>query len=404
MKKLIVIVILLSALSLFADVINWSEFSFRSFITTNKDDMPLSIGDSAIADDMIDNAPKYGINWKHQLKMTLNKSWNISIDNNLFYSNKSQENLNAYFFNYSKLRLFYVGKSQSVKLQFSNRLFQQDKTRWLTISGTEQTTRQNMVNMVEIHYKKYLNSFDFSIYTQLRNLKYVYIENSAKNSESENDFATHIQFDYHLNKKITLFTTGYYKDDLNKENWYNHTQVGVGAEYLNRYDFFNILRSKLTYLNNSSDRIDDEKTHYFIYNLRYTKRIGNNFAAFTFYESRFCFDMASTKFLRISNQLRMQAKYSYQSDKMHHSFVLGGFKINPENSANSVFAEVNQNVWHSFYASAFTRFAFKRYVNIAEKLEYFFSTEKSIWLKHDFTHFRKESSEHLIFIGTTLLF
>ena len=120
--------------------------------------------------------------------------------------------------------------------------------------------------------------------------------------------------------------------------------------------------------------------------------------------SRFCFDTTSKRFLRISNQLRVQAKYSYQTNKIHSSFVTTGFKISPENSANSIFAEVNQNILRTLYGSAFTRFAFKRYVNISEKIEYFFSAEKSIWIKHDFTHFRKEPSEHLIFIGTTLLF
>lgn len=429
MKKIIIILSLTFSLLLSADLVNWSEISFRTFITQNDEDITLVTGATANADELINTDPKFGVNWKHQLRYDLNQKWNVVLDNNLFYSDKSQENLNGYFFNYTKLRFNYADETQNLKLQFSNRAFNYDTTRWMTISGTEQTTRQNMVRAAEFQYKKSFENLSFKVYTKFRNLYYSYLKEDFDDDddddddddkfglrdddddleytevdEDENDLFTRAQVDYQLNDVIKLFTTAYYKDDLNDETWYNHTQLGGGVEYLGKYDFFNILRGRFTYLNNTSDRINDQKDHYFISDLRYTKRIGMNFAAFVSYENRSCYDNDSSQLLRISNQLRLQAKFSYWNGRVQDSYLMAGFKLSEESEGNSIFGKVQHNLFGSLYGTVFSRLAFERYFKVSEGVEYFLKPDKSVWLKHEYTDFETAPAQHLLFVGSTIMF
>lgn len=414
MKKTIIILILSLSLLLSADLVNWSEISLRSFITQNDEDIALVTGASADADELINTDPKFGVNWKHQLRYDLNKNWNLILDNNLFYSDTSQENLNGYFQNFTKLRMNFNDETQNLKLQFSNRAYNYETTRWMTISGTEQTTRQNMVRAAEFQYKKSFDKISFKVYTKFRNLYYSYLEEDFEDDddeleytevdEDENDLYTRAQVDYQLNDVIKLFTTAYYKDDLNDETWYNHTQLGGGFEYLGKYDFFNILRYRFTYLNNTSDRINDQKDHYFISDLRYTKRIGMNFAAFVSYENRSCYDNDNSELLRISNQLRVQAKYSYLNGRVQDSYLMGGFKLNEENDGSSIFGKIQHNILGSLYGTVFSRLAFERYFKVSEGMEYFLKPDKSVWLKHEYTDFETTPAQHLLFLGSTIMF
>ena len=54
MKKTLILIILTFSLLLSADLVNWSEISFRTFLTQNDEDITLVTGASANADEMID--------------------------------------------------------------------------------------------------------------------------------------------------------------------------------------------------------------------------------------------------------------------------------------------------------------------------------------------------------------
>jgi len=97
-----------------------------------------------------------------------------------------------------------------------------------------------MVHNTELQYKSNWEKLKFSFYGKLRNLDFDYFvfdeENSneelARFSEWENDIYTSAKISYEINNLFNLFVSGYYKDDLNESDLFNHTKFGVGLNYL----------------------------------------------------------------------------------------------------------------------------------------------------------------------------
>lgn len=412
MKKIVILFILFFIFSFGnSEILNWSQISYQAFLTGSSDDIDVVTSTSPNADNTINTKLKSGIRWQQEFKGNFD-NFNISFDNNLFYSEKNHESRNSFLFNDAKLKLSYFPNSHYFKLQYGNRWFDDDNTRILTIPGTEEITKQKIVHNTELQYKSNWKKFKFSIYGKLRNLDYDYFvfdeENSneefAKYSEWENDIYTSAKISYTLNTFLKLFVSGYYKDDLNEYDWFNHTKLGVGLNYYKKYNFFNFLNANFTYFHNNSERIENEKTHYFLTQMRYTKRIGTSLAGFVSYINHSCYDSKQNKLLRISNMLRIHAKYSYRLDTFLDSYVLAGIKINPENMGSLIFSELNHNLYKNIFGLFSLKYADKLFYAFSTGFEYYLTPVKSFWVKNEFTDFKKTPLQNIIFVGTKVLF
>ncbi len=412
MKKIVILFILFFIFSFGnSEILNWSQISYQAFLTGSSDDVDVVTSSSPNADNSVNTKLKSGIRWKHEFKRNFD-NFNISLKNDFFYSEKSHESRNSFFFNDAKLKLSYFPYSHYIKFQYRNRWFDKDNTRILTIPGTEEITKQKMIHNTELQYKSNWKKLNFSFYGKLRNLDYNYFifdeENSndefAKFTEWENDICTSAKISYEINNLFNLFVSGYYKDDLNEYNWFNHTKLGVGLNYYKKYNFFNFLNANFTYFHNDSEQISDEKMHYFITQMRYTKRIGTSLAGFISYINRSCYDSKQGKLLRISNMLKLHAKYSYRLDTFLDSYVIAGIKINPENKGNLIFSELNHNLYKNIFGLFSLKYADELFYAFSTGFEYYLSPVKSFWINNEFTDFKKTPIQNIIFIGSTILF
>jgi len=412
MKKIIVLFILFVIFSIGnSEILNWSQISYQAFLTGSSDDIDVVTSASPNAGNAVNTKLKSGLRWQHEFKGNFDH-FNISLKNDFFYSEKRHESRNSFLFNDAKLKLSYFPNSYYFKLQYGNRWFDEDNTRILTIPGTEEITKQKMVHNTELQYKSNWEKLKFSFYGKLRNLDFDYFVFDEENSndeftgfsEWENDIYTSAKISYEINNLFNLFVSGYYKDDLNEYDLFNHTKFGVGLNYFKKYDFFNFLNANFTYFHNDSERISDEKTHYFLTKMRYTKRIGTSLAGFVSYINRSCYDSEQNKLLRISNMLRIQAKYSYRLDTFMDSYVLAGIKINPENKGSLIFSELNQYIYKNFFGLLSIKYADELFYAFSSGFEYYLSPVKSFWIKNEFTDFNKSPTHNIIFIGSTVLF
>jgi len=409
MKKniLILLVIIFTHLHLFG-LTQWMQVSLRNFTTNAEHDIEIITGATPQVE-TIDTASKGGIYWQHEISGDLLTNFSFTIENDLFVSDLSHEFKNSFFFNDARFKLCYQNESQYLKLQYANRAYNPATTNFLNIPGVEHSTQQQMVHSTALHYKGHYGRFHFSLYGNLRNLDYEYLtieEDEVYESESarDNDIYSYVEFSYTITDIWKIFVSGYYKDDLNSFDEFDDSNLGIGLEFDNRFDFFNALKTKVVYYNNNIDSIDDEKDHYFLTETRYTKRFGNSWAGFVTYINRSCYDEDLSQFFRISNMLRLHAKYSYLTYNMKDSFMLAGVKYNPENEGNLVFGEVNQYLFKDIYLTAGAKYASELFGTCSAKCEYFITPLRSIWINNKLTDFNNRSTQNIISLGTTLIF
>ncbi|MBC8415337.1 MAG: hypothetical protein ISS80_05665 [Candidatus Cloacimonetes bacterium] len=409
MRKIILIllVIIFTYLHL-CGLTQWMQISLRNFTTDAEHDIDIITGATPQAE-TIDTASKDGIYWQHEISGNLYTNLSFTLENDLFVSDLSHEFKNSFFYNDAKIKVYYQNESQYLKLQYANRTYNPAATNFLNIPGVEHSTQQQMVHNTALHYKGHHGRFFISLYGNLRNLDYEYLtieEDDVYESESawDNDIYSYAEFSYKITDIWKAFVSGYYKDDLNSFNEFDDSNLGIGLEFDNRFDFFNAVKTKVVYYNKNFDSIDDEKDHYFLTEARYTKRFGNSLTGFVTYINRSCYDEDQSKFFRISNMLRIHAKYSYLTYNMKDSFILAGIKYNPENEGNLVFGEMNQYLFKDVYLTAGVKYANELFGTCSAKCEYFVTPLRSIWINNKFTNFNKKSTQNIFSLGTTLIF
>ncbi len=401
MKKIIAVLfsIYLSIL-VFASITNWSEICYRNYISNSSEEIEI-ISDS----NLVDNSPKSGLNWNHILNWQIAPKLNFVLDNELFLSQKSQEFRNSYFFNNSKFKISFFNGLHYLKVQYNNTFFGKDDTKIQVIEGLDDEIRPLMAHSTELHYKLDLNRFKFSLFGKLKNLNFEQYQLAADPENFwENDVFSSTQISYEFINNIDLFALSNYKSDLNEADLYDHIQNGIGLEYNNKLNLSNNIFSKITYLNNRSEQIDDEKKHYFLSEFRFTKRFGNFIAGFVSYINRSCYDDQKEKILRISNLLRANIKYSYLTDKLQDSYLLFGIKYNQENMGNMFQQEINQYVYKNIYLNVSAQFTPELSTMMEGKIEYFLNPEKSVWISNEYSEQIEFHSQNIISIGSTLLF
>jgi len=277
---------------------------------------------------------------------------------------------------------------------------------------------QQMVNSAAIHFKQNMGNFDFNIYTNLRDLKFRYLlpeeedEDFRDDDELEydrfngydNDLYTHAKISYSANSKLKIFASTYIKDDLNETDIYDQTQLGGGMEYYDNIDLFSSVKAGVQYYNNISDIIDNELDHVVVTNFRYSRRFLNGISGFISYINRSCYDNETSKVYRISNMLRVHAMYSYAVQNLRNSYILAGFKFNPENNGTLMFIEQNQYLMQNIYSTVSVKYSLDLFTSYNLQLEYFISPLRSIWIKDEFTDNYDIQKQNLIYLGTTLIF
>lgn len=409
MRKIILVLlaIIFIHLHLFG-LTQWMQVSLRNFTTNAEHDIDITAGATPQVE-TIDTASKEGIYWQHEISGDLLTNITFTVENDLFVSDLSHEFKNSFFFNDARFKLYYQNESQYFKLQYANRAYNPAATNFLNIPGVEHSTQQQMIHNTALHYKGNHGRFHISLYGNLRNLDYEYLtieEDEVFESESawDNDIYSYAEFSYNISDQWRAFVSGYYKDDLNNFDEFDDSNLGIGLEFDNRFDFFNALKTEVVYYNNNFDSIDDEKDHYFLTEARYTKRFGNSWAGFVTYINRSCYDEDQSKFFRISNMLRLHFKYSYLTQNMKDSFMLVGVKYNPENNGNLIFGEVNQYLFEGIYLTAGVKYASELFCTCSAKCEYFITPLRSIWINNKFTDFNNKSTQNIISLGTTLIF
>jgi len=403
MKKIILIFLIISfSIWNISAITNWSQISYRAFLTGSDSETEFITGTSTDEDFMIDTSLKSGIKWDHLLQTNLNKNIDLSFENNLIYSEKSHELRNSFLNNYAKIKTSFSKNSHYLKLQYSNRWYEDENTKLLSIPGIENTSQQQVVHNTELQYNTFWKGFHLTLNSRLRNLNYKSFSENDELFSWDNDLYSFAEISYDVTDKISVFSAGNYKNDLNEKNWFDHSQIDLGIKFHNRFDFYNIVNSEIKYYQSKSEII--EQIHNFYANLRYTKRIGNSFVGFVSYLNHSCFDSGSKKFQRISNLLRIKAKYSYLTQNNQDSFFLAEIKINPENNGNLISLGLNQYIFWNIYFSGEVKHALDLYKEFSANLEYFVSTGKSIWIKSEFTDYNVHPSQNIISVGMTLNF
>ena len=400
-KKVLVFLIVYWILSISA-LTNWSQLSYRAFKTGSDSETEFITGTSEVENFTVDTSLKSGFEWDHLLQTSLGKNLDLTIENTLFYSEKSHELRNSFLNNYTKIKVSFSKNSHYLKMQYSNRWYEDENTKLLSIPGIESTSQQQTVHNTEFQYNTFWKGFHLKLNNRIRNLYYKNISESSENFSWDNDLFSFAEIEFDISDMFSIFSAGNYKNDLNEENWFNYSQIDFGLRFFNRFDLFNILNSEIKYYQTKSESI--KQIHNFNATLRFTKRIGKSFAGFISYVNHSCFDSESKQIQRISNLLRIKAKYSYLTSHSRDSFLLVEIKINPENDGNLVSLGLNQYIFVNLYFFGEGKYAPDLYQEFSANLEYIFSTGKSIWIKNQFTDYKVHPSQNIISVGTTLNF
>ena len=411
MRKLIIILIIFLVLQLSAlDLSHWTQLSTNYFSTDTEDVVELITSASADADNVTSDG-KFGFKLQHETSGRINNDLSFTIQDEVFFSEKSHEQKNSFLYNDAKLKLYYHKQNHFIKIQYSNRSYEGENTLFLNSPSLLESIQQRSVHNTYFLYKGNFNKFDLSLLTSLRNLDYRYARLEEEDDEEwkshrawDNDWMTNIVAGYQINDAFRFFGKAYYKDDLNENDDYDYTQFGAGIEFDNRFDFFNSLFARFTYLNNTSKAIADYKEHYFLTESRYTKRFNNGFTGFVSYINRSCYDQKNDEILRISNVAKIHLKYSYLIDNTKDSFILAGLIYNPETDGNLILTELNQYLFSNCYLGAGAKYAPELYSQYIGQIEFLLDPVKSIWIRNEFTDFNKKFGQNIISFGTTLIF
>ncbi|MFC1888021.1 hypothetical protein ACFLYK_04360 [Candidatus Cloacimonadota bacterium] len=304
MRRNIILLLVISIACLSA-LTNWSEISYRAFISENDGEVDIVTGATANAEAQVGSSLKSGINWKHDINHTFKNGLNVSLENNLFWSQKSQEYRNSYLYNFGKLDVKYRSGGSYIKLQYSNRVYDHRETRLLNIQGIDHRTQQQMVHNASVQYNGSWRRLALEFYAAVRSLDYDFFveepdgakdeddddddEDEAKREHSwETDLYTDGKLTIEINDKWKIYTGIYYKNDLNEEALFNETRSRIGVQYFNRFDFFNILKADFSYFKEDSKMLDPDQKDNFFTSIRYTKRIGTDLAGFISFKNYSC--------------------------------------------------------------------------------------------------------------------
>ncbi len=423
MKKQLIFFLIIAIAGLTA-LTNWSELSYRAYISEAEGDVDIITGATQNAEEKVGNELKSGINWRHELSHRFKNGLDLTLENNLFWSQKSQEYRNSYLYNFGKLDVKYFSGDHYFKLQYSNRFYDHNETRLLNIGGVDYRTQQQMVHNASLQYKGSWKELAAEFYTGFRSVDYQYyiedlLQDSSKDDDEddddeeddaerkqswENDLYSNAEISYRIQSDWKLHTGIYYKNDLNAENWFNETRTSLGIEYFRRFDFFNILKADFTYFREDSERLDSEQADNFSTSIRYSKRIGTDLAGFISLQNLSCYDSNLNKLLRISSLVRISAKYTFGANDLKDSFLQLGIKYNPENNGSLISSSWNQKISGNLYSVLAAKYGPDLYTKVGGRLEYFLNADRSFWIQEEYSDYVDWPSEHLISIGTTIIF
>ncbi|MBN1326554.1 MAG: hypothetical protein JW996_01260 [Candidatus Cloacimonetes bacterium] len=418
MKKQILLFLLIINQFLFAlpEMINWSQLSYQIFLS-NDEQIDVVTSATPDKDYSVDTSPKSGFRWQHELAVKLSPKLQLDLKNDHFYSQKSAELRNSFHYNYARLRLSYQNNIHYASVSYANRFYNDKETRLLTLPGLERETKQRMVHNTVLYYRLKMDRLTLELSGGIRNLDYecyeAYLEEDDDDDSTreeewqvdrirgwDHDIYLEADLEYGITDQFYLLMKIYQKNDLNKTDAYDYDRYGLGVKFNHKFDFFNMIKASFIYFRQDFAS-GNSKDNCFETDFRYTKRIGGNLAGFISYNNRSCYDSELKEIFRISNLIRVIAKYSYLTGNVQDSYLLAGIKLNPENNGNAVMLELSNYLWHDIYLTAGTDFAPDLYLTVSGKLEYHLNARISFWLQDDYTDYELSTAQHIFSLGFT---
>jgi len=352
---------------------------------------------------------KSGAEWKQQIKTDITSKIKFTLDNDLLISDKTGEMKNSLFFNKAKLKCFYKDQNHFIRVQYWNDWFAEDHTEITSVAGIDEPIQKEMINSSEARYIGKFGRLEADVSGKLRALNYkrfydYFPELKNFEIETENEFYSFGKISYNIFNSVSAFAVSYIKDDLNESDLYNQTTIGIGAQYKNNFGKFDYVKGSITYLHNDSETFSENKEHYFISDLRYTKRLLPSITGFVSFINRGIYDKDEQKFYTISGMIKLRAKYSYMRNKVQDSYFLAGIKLNPAHDGQTFTAEANQYIYRNIFLSGYSRFAPELFKDLGCKAEYVFIPGKSVWIGYGYTFIEESFEQNLISVGVTISF
>ncbi len=164
-------------------------------------------------------------------------------------------------------------------------------------------------------------------------------------SEKDKDFLWNSRLDYQLFDDLTLFAETDVKDSKSQEDHYDNNYYNMGINFSHQFDYFKWIEISESWVWDTSDRIKNDNQ--LLSQIRYKQRIGTNLNGYISYINRLSY--LDKEFLLLSNYLRMDVKYSFNTDIHGESYAQAGFKVSPQNKAGAIFVKSDYNVWNNIY-------------------------------------------------------
>jgi hypothetical protein len=387
MKKLFLLLIVLYAVTVQAQLSSYTDISFRYINTDSSSEFFTDPNDSEVK-----KASGYsGMDWEYHLNYKFNKNLFLTWNNQLFYSEVSSELRNSFLYDKSRLSIGFRNSVHKLSLFLNNRFYGDDDTTISNIAGLDTLIKKRATFAYGLNYELNFGKLEFATSGYYRNLRY--LEYTTSQNEWENDLYLASKLGYQIIPHWQIFTNFYYKDDLNQVDWYDQTKWGAGVAYENRFDFFNSVEAVVNYFHSETDELPQYQNDYLFTKVRYFKRFGTTFSSFITYINRSTYNTSQEKLLRISNLIRLQAKYIYQEGRAESSYLLFSGKYNPENSGSKLRLGVNQHLFKDLYFGIAGEYAPDLYNGYEGEFRYLLSGFRYLYLRYQLQDYQD-------FVGT----
>ena len=350
-----------------------------------------------------------GMEWKQQVKTDLTSKIKLTFDNELLIANESNEIRNSTQFNKAKLKMYYKDDNHFVRVQHRNDWFAEEYSDLTSAGGIIEPIQKETINSSEFRYIGTFGALEADVSGKLRAMNYkryydYYPEEMNYENETESEFYSFSKISYKVINSVSIFAKGYIKDDLNESDDYDHTALGGGMEYKNNFGKFDFVKGSITYLHNDSEMLASDKEHYFISDLRYTKRLLPNITGYVSFINRGLYDTEEGKMYTVSGMVKVRAKYSYMKKFVQDSYVQAGVKLNPAHDGQTLSLEANQYVYKNIFLNAHGRIAPKLFKDLGGQIEYVIIPGKTVWIGYEYTFIEESFEQNLINAGVTLSF
>ncbi len=262
---------------------------------------------------------------------------------------------------------------------------------------------------------------DFTLLAGLRgrrnNIDYqMDIPNAINSAKAEHydefykDFALAYSFNDYINFYTTFENKTFYSSNTSiydPSREYDYTHYGGGIQ-VKLVDYLGgTIKEDFQYLRKDSDQYENYQKNNFINSLRYTYRLTPHLSSFVTYISRFSYDNQDKEFYRLSNMIRLQARYNLPNFD-NQACLIAGSVLSIENMNKIYFAYFKMPVIGSLAISLEDRFSYDIYNTIIASLDYQVNSNILFFLENSnsqsFDNINVYDFKNTISLGTRMLF